>query len=301
MPKKMLINTAPGQECRIAVVSEDGLEELYVERTSAASRVGNVYKARVTNVEAAIQAAFVDIGLGKNGFLHISDVNPTYFPKNKRGVESVGQKRSHHYRPPIQECLRRGQEVVVQMIKEGIGTKGPTMTTYLSIPGRLLVMMPGMSKLGVSRKVEDEEARDKARDALDELDPAAGHGLHRPHGRDRPAQTRAPARPELPAPPLEGRQAADQEGQDPLGDLPGVRPRHRAPSATSTARKSSGSSATARTWPGRSSSSSAWPCREASTPSSSTPARRGSSTRRGSRWRSRRSTPGVSSCRWAAR
>jgi ribonuclease E len=165
----MLINTVEGQECRIAIVSDEGLEELYVERTSTASRVGNIYKARVMNVEAAIQAAFVDIGLGKNGFLHVSDVNPTYFPKNKRSVESVGQKRSHYYRPPIQECLRRGQEVVVQMIKEGIGTKGPTMTTYLSIPGRLLVMMPGMSRLGVSRKVEDEDARDKARSALSEL------------------------------------------------------------------------------------------------------------------------------------
>jgi ribonuclease E len=165
----MLINTVEGQECRIAIVSDKGLEELYVERTSTASRVGNIYKARVMNVEAAIQAAFVDIGLGKNGFLHVSDVNPTYFPKHKRSVESVGQKRSHYYRPPIQECLRRGQEVVVQMIKEGIGTKGPTMTTYLSIPGRLLVMMPGMSRLGVSRKVEDEEARDKARSALSEL------------------------------------------------------------------------------------------------------------------------------------
>jgi ribonuclease E len=169
MLKQMLINTVQGQECRIAIVSDEGLEELYVERTSTASRVGNIYKARVTNVESAIQAAFVDIGLGKNGFLHISDVNPTYFPKHKRAVESVGQKRSHYYRPPIQECLRRGQEVVVQMIKEGIGTKGPTMTTYLSIPGRLLVMMPGMSRLGVSRKVEDEDARDKARSALSEL------------------------------------------------------------------------------------------------------------------------------------
>ena len=187
MSKKMLINTAPGQECRIAVVSDDGLEELYVERTSAASRVGNIYKARVTNVEAAIQAAFVDIGLGKNGFLHISDINPSYFPKGKRAVESVGQKRSHYYRPPIQECLRRGQEVVVQMIKEGIGTKGPTMTTYLSVPGRLLVMMPGMSKLGVSRKVEDEEARDKARAALGELNLPPDMGfIVRTAGIDRP-------------------------------------------------------------------------------------------------------------------
>jgi ribonuclease E len=81
----------------------------------------------------------------------------------------VGRKRPHYVRPPIQDCLRRGQEVVVQMTKEGIGTKGPTMTTYLSVPGRLLVMMPGMTRLGVSRKVEDEDMRGKARAALAEL------------------------------------------------------------------------------------------------------------------------------------
>ncbi len=167
--REMLINTVAGQECRIAIVSDQGLEELYVERTATASHVGNIYKGKVTNVESSIQAAFVDIGLGKNGFLHISDVNPTYFPKGKKGPEPIGRKRPHYVRPPIQECLKRGQEVVVQMTKEGIGTKGPTMTTYLSIPGRLLVMMPGMTRLGVSRKVEDEGARSRARAALNEL------------------------------------------------------------------------------------------------------------------------------------
>jgi len=169
MKKEMLINTVEGQECRIAIVSDDGLEELHVERSTAASHVGNIYKARITNVEPAIQAAFVDSGLGRNGFLHISDVNPTYFPKGRKSPEKVGRKRPHHFRPPIQDCLRRGQEVVVQMTKEGIGTKGPTMTTYLSIPGRLLVMMPGMTRLGVSRKVEDEDARRRARAALSDL------------------------------------------------------------------------------------------------------------------------------------
>ncbi|MCD6304131.1 MAG: Rne/Rng family ribonuclease, partial [Planctomycetes bacterium] len=167
--KEMLINVVEGQECRIAVVSDAGLEELYVERTATASHVGNIYKGRITNVEPAIQAAFVDIGLGKNGFLHISDVNPTYFPKGRQVTEQVGRKRPFHVRPPIQECLRRGQEVVVQMTKEGIGTKGPTLTTYLSIPGRLLVMMPGMTRLGVSRKVEDEAVRHRARKILGEL------------------------------------------------------------------------------------------------------------------------------------
>ncbi|MDP7620097.1 MAG: Rne/Rng family ribonuclease [Dehalococcoidia bacterium] len=165
----MLINTAEDQECRIAVMSDGRLEELYVERASIASHVGNIYKGRVTNVESAIQAAFVDFGLAKNGFLHISDIHPQYFPQGRNETEAVGRKRSHRERPPIQQCLRRGQEVVVQMTKEGIGTKGPTLTTYLSIPGRLLVMMPGMSRLGVSRKIEEDDLRQKARSILAEM------------------------------------------------------------------------------------------------------------------------------------
>ena len=170
MPKEMLINTLEGHECRIAIVDGGRLQELYVERSRSASHVGNIYKGRITNVEAAIQAAFVDFGLGQNGFLHISDLHPRYFPKGKAtDSESVGQKRPHHHRPPIQECFKRGQEVIVQMTKEGIGTKGPTLTTYLSIPGRLLVMMPGMSRLGVSRKVEDDDLRSKAKATLEEL------------------------------------------------------------------------------------------------------------------------------------
>lgn len=170
MAKEMLINSATGQECRIAIVDDRVLEELYVERASSASHVGNVYKGRITNVEPSIQAAFVDFGLPKNGFLHISDVHAQHFPKKRAKPEPVGRKRPHRYRPPIQECLKPGQDIVVQMTKEGIGTKGPTMTTYLSIPGRLLVMMPGMARLGVSRKVEDEEARAKAKQTLQQLD-----------------------------------------------------------------------------------------------------------------------------------
>jgi ribonuclease E len=171
MAKDMLINMREAQECRIAIVENGELEELYIERSSNASHVGNIYKGRITNVEPSIQAAFIDFGGPKNGFLHISDVHPQHFPGNKKKNvnEAVGQKRPHRERPPIQECLRRGQEVVVQMTKEGIGTKGPTLTTYLSIPGRLLVMMPGMSRLGVSRKIEDPEDRNKARSVLNDL------------------------------------------------------------------------------------------------------------------------------------
>jgi ribonuclease E len=170
MKKEMLINTVESQECRIAILADGQLEELYIERASSASHVGNIYKGRVANVEPSIQAAFVDFGGPKNGFLHISDLHPKYFgKKQQQETEAVGRKRPHRSRPPIQKCLQRGQEVIVQMTKEGIGTKGPTLTTYLSIPGRLLVMMPGMSKLGVSRKIEDDDARSRAKKVLNEL------------------------------------------------------------------------------------------------------------------------------------
>ena len=178
MAKEMLINVSEGEECRVALVEDGRLEELYMERTSAASHVGNIYKGRVTNVEPSIQAAFIDFGLGRNGFLHISDLMPTYFGGKGDDVqESVGRKLARRDRPPIQRCLHRGDEIVVQIIKEGIGTKGPTLSTYVSIPGRILVMMPGMSKLGVSRKTEDEEERRRLRQILDSLKPPRNCGF----------------------------------------------------------------------------------------------------------------------------
>ena len=167
--REMIINVSAGYECRIAVLHENHLEELFIERDSTQSHVGNIYKGRITNVESSIQAAFIDFGLHKNGFLHISDVQPQYFPDHSGATEDVGRKIPRHHRPPIQKCFRRGQEVIVQITKEGVGTKGPTLTSYLSIPGRFLVMMPGMSRHGVSRKIEDEASRRKMRDLLNEL------------------------------------------------------------------------------------------------------------------------------------
>src|SRR6056297_3356671 len=156
MSKEMLINVAEGQECRISVINNGVLDELYTERADLVSHVGNIYKGVISNIEPSIQAAFVDFGLERNGFLHISDLHPKYFPgKDREEFEKVGSKTPRRDRPPIQRCLRRGQEVLVQVLKEGISTKGPTLTSYLSIPGRYLVMMPSMERLGVSRKVDD--------------------------------------------------------------------------------------------------------------------------------------------------
>ena len=174
--RAMVINVSGDDECRIAILHEGRLEELFIERATTQSLVGNIYKGTVVNVESSIQAVFVDFGLPKQGFLHISDVQPQYFP-NHAEVEEVGRKIPRHRRPPIQKCFRRGQEVIVQIIKQGFGTKGPTLTTYFSIPGQFLVMLPGMSRHGVSRKIEDDEARRRMRDLLNELDLPSGIGF----------------------------------------------------------------------------------------------------------------------------
>jgi len=144
MKKEMLINVLQPEESRIAILEDGGLEELYVERTSQESYVGNIYKGRIVNIEPSIQAAFVDFGVGRNGFLHVSDVEPLYFHRGSVGSKPAndskppterpssgrrprrGERRASS-KPPIQEIFRRGNEVLVQVIKEGIGTKGPTL------------------------------------------------------------------------------------------------------------------------------------------------------------------------------
>ena len=181
----IVVNDSADGECRIAVLENGRLEQIYAERASTATNVGSIYKGRVTNVEAAIQAAFVDFGEGQNGFLHISDLHQQYFPGEAR-TERVGKKIARRDRPPIQDALKRGQEIVVQVLKEGIGTKGPTLTSYISIPGRLLVMMPQMDKVGVSRKVDDEDQRREMRRILDSLELPDGFGfILRTAGMDR--------------------------------------------------------------------------------------------------------------------
>ncbi|MBX7164844.1 MAG: Rne/Rng family ribonuclease [Pirellulales bacterium] len=219
MKQEMLINVSQPEECRIAIVEDGLLEELYIERASADNYVGNIYKGRVVNLEPSIQAAFVDFGVGRNGFLHISDIEPQYFrqggydphtpleaPGSRNGGGRVApdehgadvdlldddldgepparnrQRRMRpglrpRVKPPIQNILRRGDEVLVQVIKEGIGTKGPTLSTYISIPGRYLVLMPALGRVGVSRKIEDDDVRRKLRDTMLELNPPKGLGF----------------------------------------------------------------------------------------------------------------------------
>lgn len=178
MSREMLINVAESEECRVAVVENGSLEELYVERASLGSHVGNIYKGRVVNIESGIQAAFIDYGVGKNGFLHISDLHPRYFSHTRGGhVESIGRRKALKERPPIQDCLHKGHEIVVQVTKDGLKTKGATLSTYIALPGKYLVMMPWMRKHGVSHKIEDEDERKRLRQILEESDPPKGRGF----------------------------------------------------------------------------------------------------------------------------
>lgn len=176
--QQMLINYQPGEECRVALLEDGQLEEIHSERAGAVSYVGNVYVGKVTNVEPSIQAAFVDFGHDSNGFLHVSDIHPRYFPGgHDETTERIGHKTPRRERPPIQQCLKKGQEVIVQVLKEGINTKGPTLTSYISIPGRFLVMLPDMDRVGVSRKVEDDDLRRSMRKVLDSLELPDGFGF----------------------------------------------------------------------------------------------------------------------------
>jgi len=197
MKKEMLVNALQPEESRIAILENGVLEELYIERNSLENYVGNIYKGRIVNIEPSIQAAFVDFGVGRNGFLHVSDVEFQYYKHlvgtndrggageddedERRGGGGGGRgrfnERSVRNKPPIQEIFRRGSEVLVQVIKEGIGTKGPTLSTYISIPGRYLVLMPGLGRVGVSRKIADEGIRRQLRQALESLRPPRGLGF----------------------------------------------------------------------------------------------------------------------------
>ena len=188
MKKEMLINVQP-EESRVGILEDGVLEELYIERSSLESHVGNIYKGRIVNIESSIQAAFVDFGIGRNGFLHVSDVDSEYYKKDndsktapdKSSGSRTGSGSSRgsrgRYKPPIQDIFRRGDEVLVQVIKEAVGTKGPTLSTYVSVPGRYLVIMPGLGRVGVSRKIIDEDIRRKLRDTILELEPPKGLGF----------------------------------------------------------------------------------------------------------------------------
>lgn len=176
MKKRMLINVVEPEESRIAILEDGILEELYIERFSREQIAGNIYKGRIVNIEPSIEAAFVNIGLSRNGFLHVSDVK-NYRRNGEEQSDSASTTKTKWNKSRINTLINTDQEILVQVIKEGIGEKGPSLTTNVSIPGRFLVIMPESNLVGVSRKIIDETERTRLKQIIEELNPPPNLGL----------------------------------------------------------------------------------------------------------------------------
>lgn len=156
MSEELLINVTP-QETRVAYVENGVLQEVHVERARRRGLVGNVYKGKVMRVLPGMQAAFLEIGLERTAFLHASDIVQPLADKSMNGERQADT---------IVELLRDGQELLVQVVKDPMGTKGARLTTQISIPSRYLVYMPGAEHIGISQKIEDDTERQRLRDII---------------------------------------------------------------------------------------------------------------------------------------
>lgn len=177
--KEVVIN-AETLETRVAVTEEGKLEEFNIERTTEERLVGSIFKGKVRNLEDGLKAAFVDIGFEKNAFLHYWDIVPSSFDSGVEIVEREGNKRRD--RPKItQKDIPRvyppGSDIIVQVTKGPIGTKGPRVTTNLVLPGRYLVLLPNSDQSGISRKIENQVERQRLKKILRELSIPDGMGV----------------------------------------------------------------------------------------------------------------------------
>lgn len=155
---ELLINVTPS-ETRVALVENGVLQEVHVEREAKRGIVGNIYKGKVSRVLPGMQAAFVDIGLDKAAFLHASDIVPH--------TECVADVEQEHFQAGnIAELVREGQEIVVQVVKDPLGTKGARLTTDITLPSRYLVFMPGAAHVGVSQRIDDEVEKERLKELV---------------------------------------------------------------------------------------------------------------------------------------
>ncbi|SKA10599.1 RNAse E [Trichlorobacter thiogenes] len=171
MSRKMLINVLHPEEARVAIVQDGRLMELNIEISGKEQTKGNIYKGVVVRVEPGLQAAFVDIGHKKPGFIQMGDLHPASW-QWRDDLPEGDRKR----RPRIQDVLRRGQELIVQVEKDARDMKGAALTSYLSLPGRYMVLMPGDDAAGISRKIEDNATRKELKALVAELQVPAGYG-----------------------------------------------------------------------------------------------------------------------------
>lgn len=169
MTKEMIISSND-HETRVAILEDDLASEIFVERERQRGVVGNIYKGRVSKVLPGMQSAFVDIGLERDGFLYVSDVvsTPAEFDRLDSADEPIAEESREdaakgREQPKIEELLREGQEILVQVAKEPLGTKGARLTSHASLAGRFLVFMPTVDHVGVSRKIESRDERSRLR------------------------------------------------------------------------------------------------------------------------------------------
>ncbi|MBN2878802.1 MAG: Rne/Rng family ribonuclease [Clostridia bacterium] len=167
--RQLVATVIPGQ-VRLAVLEDEKLVEYYVERPGKERSAGNIYKGKVVNVLPGMDAAFVDIGLERNAFLYVGDIaldkENFKFKNNEKTVEI----------PDIKDVLKEGENIIVQVVKDPLGTKGARITTHVTLPGRMLVLMPTMDYIGVSRRIEDENERERLKSLAQDVCPD-GMGL----------------------------------------------------------------------------------------------------------------------------
>jgi ribonuclease G len=184
MTKEMIISTN-GHETMAAILEDDLVAEIFVERERQRGVVGNVYKGRVSKVLPGMQSSFIDIGLERDGFLYVADVIDTMEEFDK--LEGADEEEGHGAgggrgkdrdrdkpQPKIEELLKEGQEIIVQVVKEPLGTKGARLTSHVTMAGRFLVFMPTVDHVGISRKIESREERGRLRGIVREFRDARG-------------------------------------------------------------------------------------------------------------------------------
>jgi ribonuclease G len=178
MPAEILINVRP-LETRVAYVEAGTLMDLKIERKTSPTLVGTIHRGMVTRVLPGMQAAFVDIGLDKAAFLYVGDIiteeGKDFFDEDETEDKGAEEARpSREIKTPIQDLIKEGQHLMVQVAKDPLGTKGARITTHISLPGRGVVYMPFVKHLGISRKIESEEEKERLKKIIHKINPSGG-------------------------------------------------------------------------------------------------------------------------------
>src|SRR6516165_8792215 len=172
MTKEMIISTN-GHETMVAILEDDLVAEIFVERERHRGVVGNVYKGRVSKVLPGMQCSFIDLGLERDGFLYVADVVDAMEEFDKLDSDEDDGKpegpKGERRQPKIEELLKEGQEILVEVVKEPLGTKGARLTSHVTMAGRFLVFMPTVDHIGVSRKIESRDERARLRGIVREF------------------------------------------------------------------------------------------------------------------------------------